>query len=330
MPTQVHHKFGTRPGVINATMNKLFTPRKRKEKWEVAHLHRNFEIFHVHIAPTEYKKKLLLEARNTVRNRIRKYFQDTLQVTVPRFRTHGACAMDTLVDPLDCEYDIDDGVYLQHLDKQNDSAWPTAEAIQLWLMKATAGHGEEAPIPIAKKACVRVRHAGRYRVDLPSFAEVNGAFKLAVKGEPAWIVSNPPDLTDWFKSRVHCHGEQLRRLVRYLKAWADFQSMRLGQMPGGLLLTILTANHFRPDRRDDVALANTLDAIAKSVNAGMTVLNPADNCEELSARLTRPRISRFREAIQEFAADACDAVGLTDTHEATKIWRKQLGGRFSC
>jgi len=331
MPTRVRPAIGagTVQGQSTSTISKLRQQREREEKWEVAHLHRKFEIFHVHIAPTAYKKKILLEARNTLRNRIRNYFRETLHVTVPRFWSHGAYAMGTLVDPLDCEYDIDDGVYLQHLDKQNDSAWPTAEAVQLWLMKATAGHRGETPMQIDKKSCVRVRHAGRYHVDLPSYAEVNGRFKLAVKGVSAWIDSDPLALADWFKAQIDCHGEQVRRVVRYLKAWADFQSMRIGKMPGGLILTILAANHFQGDQRDDIAFAKTLEAIERAISTEVTVLNPADPVEELSARMSNLLKSRFQQAVQAAAADARDAIGLADAHAAAKLWRKQLGGRFA-
>lgn len=54
--------------------------------------------------------------------------------------------MGTIVNPLDGEYDIDDGVYLQNLDKENKDSWPTPETVHSWIYKAVEGHTKEDPI----------------------------------------------------------------------------------------------------------------------------------------------------------------------------------------
>jgi hypothetical protein len=167
-----------------------------------------------------------------------------------------------------------------------------------------------------------------YHVDLPSYAELNGQFRLAVKGETKWPHSDPMTLTYWFHATVKFHGEQLRRLVRYLKAWADFQSSRRGGMPGGLILTVLAANHFAGHARDDIALANMFQAISNAVNNVFYVLNPVDIREELTARLTDAQKIRFQNAVKAAADDAHQANTQQDVHSASKQWRKLLGDRF--
>lgn len=292
----------------------------------MADLHNEFNSFHDRIALTASKKAGLRTARDAIRERIRKYFKEKLKFRIPVFRGQGSYAMGTTVNPIGGEYDIDDGVYLQHLDSQDDSDWPTAATVHQWLVKATDGHTSEKPMD--KQTCVRVRYAGQYHVDLPSYGELNGQYLLAVKGESKWPYSDPLALTNWFVDKVKLHGDQLRRLVRYIKAWADFQSARRGKMPSGLILTVLATNHFQGHEKDDVSFSETLQAISNAVNAFFYVLNPVDTGEELTARLTDVQKTRFQEAVKAAAEAANNAVSHEDDHVASKQWRKQLGDRF--
>jgi hypothetical protein len=292
----------------------------------MADMQTEFKTFHDIIALTSTQKASLRTARNALRGKTRKHFRDVLKLNIPKFHGQGSYSMGTMVNPLNGEFDIDDGVYLQHLDTTDKSDWPTPETVHRWLVQATDGHTGQKPID--KRTCVRVRYAGQYHVDLPEYGELNGDYLLAEKGEKGWHQSDPLALTDWFKDRVKVHGEQLRRTVRYLKAWADFQSGRQGKMPNGLILTVLVANHFRADERDDVSLAKTLRIIADSVCISFCVYNPVDATEKLTSRLTDQQKKRFQEAVAD-AADAAEVViNIDDRHEASNLWRKQFGDRF--
>lgn len=292
----------------------------------MADLHSEFTTFHDRVALTSGKKESLRKSRDAIRERIRKHFHENLKVELPKFRGQGSYAMGTTVNPLDGEFDIDDGVYLQHLDETDDSEWPTPETVHRWLVKATDGHTNEKPID--KRTCVRVRYAGQYHVDLPPYAKLNSEYMLAEKGAKGWHRSDPKGLTDWFKDHVKEQGQQLRRVVRYLKAWADFQSGRRGKMPSGLILTVLATQNFRADERDDVSLADIANAISNTVNPVFCVYNPVDSEEELTARLTDEQKVRFQEAILVLASDAAEAIDTDDREEASKLWRRQLGDRF--
>lgn len=293
----------------------------------MADLNDKFKTFHDQIALTAGKKESLRKSRNAIRDRIRKYFRDTLKVALPKFHGQGSYAMGTIVNPLDDEFDIDDGVYLQHLDEKDNGAWPTPETVHRWLVNATDGPTKEKPID--KQTCVRVRYAGQYHVDLPSYAELNNKYMLAEKSAKGWHNSDPLALTVSFKSQVKEKGERLHRIVRYLKAWADFQSGRRGKMPSGLILTVLAAQNFHTDDRDDVSLADTAKSISGSVHPVFCVYNPVDSDEELTARLTNEQKLRFQEAISDLTYDGAKAVETHDRHEASKLWRKQFGDRFS-
>lgn len=292
----------------------------------MANLHAEFGTFHDKIKLANGKRDSLKEARDAIRERIRKHFREKLELTAPKFHGQGSYMMRTTVNQLNGEFDIDDGVYLQHLDESDDSDWPTPATVHRWLVEATAGHTKEKPID--KQTCVRVQYAGQYHVDLPAYAKLNGAYLLAVKGDKGWCPSDPKALTVWFIDRVKARGEQLRKIVRYLKAWADFQTGRRGKMVNGLILTVLASNNFYASERDDISLAETVKAISEAVKPVFEVRNPVDVTEKLTDRLTDVQEKRFQDAISDLAKDGADAVAAEDREEAAKLWRRQLGDRF--
>ena len=151
---------------------------------------------------------------------------------------------------------------------------------------------------------------------------------LAEKGDRGWHPSDSKVLTEWFNGYVQTYGEQLRRIVRYLKAWADYQSQKRGKMPSGLILTVLAVQNFRPNERDDKALADTVAAISVAVNPIFCVFNPVDTTEELTSRLSDTQKARFQDAISILSSDCSEAVNHESMKKASEIWRKQLGDRF--
>lgn len=289
-------------------------------------LHNEFTAFHDRIALTSDRKAALLTARDAIRERIRNYFNKTLKIKAPMFRGQGSYAMDTAVNPIAGEYGIDDGVYLQHLDNRNINDWPTAATVHQWLIKAINGHTNEKPMD--KRTFVRVRSPDQYHINLPMYGELNGKYRMFVKGDANRPLCDPLALTYWFNAIVKLYGEQLRRLVRYLKAWVDFQSGRRGKMPRGLILTVLAANHFQRHEKDDIALANTFQAISNAASTIFFVLNPVDINEVLTDRLTNAQKTRFQVAIKAAADNANQAIAQEDERKASNLWRKQLGDRF--
>ncbi|MCH7515977.1 MAG: hypothetical protein IIB08_02410, partial [Bacteroidetes bacterium] len=77
--------------------------------------------FHGIIVLSKSKKETLIISRNAVRNRINKYFKDNLEFKPPDFFQQGSFSLKTAINPLDGEYDIDDGVYLRNLDENERS-----------------------------------------------------------------------------------------------------------------------------------------------------------------------------------------------------------------
>jgi hypothetical protein len=292
----------------------------------MADAHRAFEMFHDAITPAQHTLAALRDVRRTVRERIRRNFQQDLSIPPPKFRGQGAYAMGTLIDPLRGIYEIDDAIYLQHLDSESKNRWPAPEIVHICIEGAAFGQRSEAAEK--KKRFIRVHEPGGYGLNLRVYAELKGKFHQAECGAKGWRPADPLALVEWFASAVAAHGEQLRRVVRYIKSWADFQSCRHGMLPGGLILTVLTVQNYFPDARDDIALTYTLKGIESKTRPMLSLLNPTDIGEELTAGMTMAQWMNCRQAIAEAASDAVKAIHCRSPQWASELWRRQIGERF--
>lgn len=291
----------------------------------MANTQEQFEVFHDRIELHASKEANLQRGRDAIRDVIRDSFRDKKRSPVPEFCAQGSFAMRTTVNPIDGEYDLDDGVYLQNLPQDDQAEWPTPAEVHQWIIEAVDGHTEQKPID--KTSCVRVVYAGQYHIDLPIYADLNGKNMHAETGAQGWHVSDPVEITKWFQNKIKQHGEQLRRIVRYLKAWADFKSDE-GKIGNSLLLTTLAAQNFVPNERDDVSLARTVQAISTAISNSMVIPNPADEREDLASRLDDKAKGRLKNAVCVLAGIALRALAEVRLSTATGLWQGQLGDRF--
>ena len=83
--------------------------------------------------------------------------------------------------------------------------------------------------------------------------------------EEGWKPSDPRKLEDWFRAALRAHGEQLRRVCRYLKGWRDYhwEACRLSSI--ALMACVVTtydkAVQAPADNRDDLALLDLADRL---------------------------------------------------------------------
>ena len=292
----------------------------------MADCHDLFLQYHEKIRLPKSKSEDLRRARDGIRGRIKNYFRNTLEQSVPDFKMQGsfAIAMKTMVNPLSGEYDVDDGVYLTSLDADKKN-WPIPSTVHRWIYDAVDGHTIEKPTD--KRTCVRVTYAGNYHVDLPIYGTHEEAKYLAEKGDRDWHVSEPGKFTYWFIGEVTDNGEQLRRIVRYIKAWTDYDS-RLGKMPSSIVLTVLTTNNYISMERDDACFARVVSNICDDISGSFIVPNPVDGAEDLAERLTAGQKEHFGERITVLLDSATQALQEDDKEKACKKWRKQFGDRF--
>lgn len=274
------------------------------------------------------KKKYLRTSRNALREKIKGYFEETLKVSKPQFWGQGSYMMNTTIEPIEGEYDIDDGVYLMHLADKKEEDWPAASTVHNWIVKAVEGHTSTPPVN--KNTCVRVIYKNDYHVDLPIYIKAEDAEhpKLAHKTK-GWIDSDPKALTNWFNDEVKNKGAQLKRIVRYFKAWKDYKKGD-DKFPSGMIFTILAANHFVEgyEEDDDSAFVATAQEIYDQLNSSFSLKRPVFPEEELLDGWSETAKTNFLNKLSNLIKQGQKALETEDKKEAADIWRKIFGDRF--
>lgn len=101
--------------------------------------------------------------------------------------------------------------------------------------------------------------------------------------EEGWKPSDPRKLEDWFRAALRTHGEQLRRVCRYLKGWRDYhwEACRLSSI--ALMSCVVTtfdeAAAAPADNRDDLALLAVADRLPDLF--GDRIVNPVVDGQHL-------------------------------------------------
>jgi hypothetical protein len=86
-----------------------------------------------------------------------------------------------------------------------------------------------------------------------------------------WKISDPFSITRWFADLVEEHGEQFRRVCRYLKAWRDYLWPN-GGGPSSIVLMICVAEAFeRRFHRDDIALQDAAERMTTMLRTEIRV-----------------------------------------------------------
>jgi Adenylyl/Guanylyl and SMODS C-terminal sensor domain len=204
----------------------------------------------------------------------------------------GSYAMHTLNQHANDEYDIDEAVVFLG-DDLPTTALEARKRVADALLEAGGNFQLE---PEARTNAVTVWYADGSHVDLAVYREVSdGILGLGTKLEHAgadWGARDPMAITDWFNGKVDdlspgflatVREQQLRRVVRWVKAFA--RSRASWSLPGGMILSALVVEVYRPDwQRDDVALYNTLVALKTRLAISTDVNNPVDGSLSLTSK----------------------------------------------
>jgi len=312
------------------------------------------------------RRVTLREKRNDLRNRIMKGYgvvknMDKLDHGL-EFQSQGSYVMDTIINPDDQndQYDIDDGVYFLGILPRDGRPQPAT--FHNWIIRSVeSGKSDnEYEKIIDKNTCVRVEYRGNngdlnYHVDLPIYYATNvNEPDLADKKE-WWHVSNPIEFIIWFEDKIESgfrrefilesikyaddysqwlsdirkKDHQLRKIVRYLKAWGDYVK---GDMPPGIVMTILAGENFSPNDRDDISLRDTLINIEMYLsNNGFKCIRPTTpKGEDLFKNDSPEKKQYFKNALSSFIESAKQAIEIENQKSSCRKWQKHLGDRFPC
>lgn len=292
---------------------------------------KQFEEFYKTISIDSTKRDSLLKNKEALRNRIRNDFKEKGR-TVPLFHIQGSMDnnVSTGINPLNGDYDIDDGVYLQNIDTSVPTEdWVSPETAHKWIVEAVDGHtGEEVQ---DKAKCVRVPYANNEKhVDLPIYAKKEDDYYLAIKGK-GWTKNNPKKISEWFKDEKKSKDEEFRKGVRLLKAWKDYRESQNSQIRlfGGFQLSVLTSKYFPASHTNlEEFYFRLVEKIKNNLWAIPPLKNPIDGDQDILEGYSEPRIQKFKDEFTAMYENAKMAYEAKDCDEKHRLWKKVFGDRF--
>lgn len=287
----------------------------------MANMNELFLTFDEKIKLTTAKSNSLKTSRDSLRKDIKSWFEDN-DKSKPNFCWQGSFAMKTTINPLgENDYDMDDGVYLNGYSSDQDT-WPAPSTVHRWIKDATDDRTEQDSID--KNTCVRVVYANNYHIDLPIYIMKDEVAFLAHKSK-GWTESDPKAFRNWFLDKVSSNGEQLRRIVRYLKAWKDYKSLPLK----GIELTILACENIDCfDNRDDKALKNTIANIVSKLEDSYTCKKPVIPNEDLFEGHSETKQNEIISAFKSLKKALDEAIAERDEEKASEKLILFFGSRF--
>lgn len=314
----------------------------------MANCSKEFRDFNSEIRLSDYKRENLQISRDAVRTLITNEFKGNGVKGQPQFQAQGSYVTDTIINPIDSDYDLDDGVYF--IGGLTREERPTPEEFHKAIILAVQHQTNEV---FDKDTCVRVRYAEGYHIDLPIYYASFRHPDLAHK-KLGWILSNALEFIAWFEEHakskfsidfllesiknpeyrqwaedVRKNDVQLRRVVRYFKAWADFQGRKT--MPSGICLTILATESFKSRSNDDDAFLDTATAVLSALRVNFKCLRPTTpKDEDLFADYTATQRQYFMERLERLVNVGQIAIRAEYASESCALWRKHLGDRFKC
>ena len=265
----------------------------------------------------------LRTSRDALRDRIKTYYKGKNE-NIPDFIGQGSFKAHTCINQSEEDYDIDDGVYLNHLPEQKDD-WSKTEVFHDQITAAVKGHTDLSPID--KTACVRVQFKKEYHVDLAIYGEYEGKIYLARKGSEQWEENNPKLFTEWILDKVKFNGEQLRNLIKYIKKWAYFNGWN--DSISGFFITILVGNQFsKASERDDLALYNTLVKITDYLISNRKIIRPVEPMKDMTTSFSDADMDKMISCFEKFMDKAKEAVMGTVKKDAQEKWQSLFGDDF--
>jgi len=246
------------------------------------------------------------------------------------YRNQGSYAMHTINQHPKKDYDIDIAIIFSK-DDLPSSALVARKRIEEAMRE---GGGNFSQPPKAKTNAVRVYYAEGHHVDLAIYRRYEDGYGDLIHEHAGsdWAPRDPMEITNWFNDTVSEYSpskkqgatvdeNQMRRVVRWLKAFA--KSREHWDLPGGLVISVLVAECYRPDpHRDDVCLYDTMVSILNRLRVNEDVRNPIDATQTLTDRpVDIGRVRRFRDKLDS-AISRLEVLHSPDCTEeqAIKAW----------
>ena len=243
----------------------------------------------------------------------------------------GSYAMHTLNQHPANDYDID---VAQIFDKDDlpSSALDSRKRVAAAFQEVRANFSRE---PEARTNAVTVWYKEGYHIDFAIYREYkdkNGQVIIEHAG-PDWKAADPMAVTNWFNGEVTrlspcksygaVEAGQMRRVVRFLKAFAKSRDSEAWNLPGGFIISTLVTECYRRDYyRDDKALYDTMVAIRRRLQGSLHVSNPVFTDQYLTYKQEfKNQVWRFGDKLGSAIAELNILFNYDCTEaEAMKAW----------
>nr|WP_133366495.1 hypothetical protein [Qipengyuania sediminis] len=283
-------------------------------------------------------RRQMKDRRNANRDRLCKGLAKSDDPDPDEFFSQGSYAMKTMIQDVDNDYDIDDGVYFlaDDLVGARGAALTALEARHM--VRDALNDGRFKQAPEVRPNCVRVYYDAGYHVDIPVyrvtvtetvFGDEERLYELACAS--GWKRSDARDVTAWYaKAReASADGAQLRRITRQLKAFARSRGSWRGRSLSGFAITKLVTERYRYAEREDGALYDTMVAIRDRLDLWLEIDHPVTPNETITSGPDDSKAKFFRGKLSE-AIDALEPLFGSDCtrKEALACWDKAFATTF--
>lgn len=280
------------------------------------------------LRPSEEQRAYLLEHKNDLAAWLTTDLAD-LGMDVSTF-IQGSYRFHTLIRPLVSgdEYDVDLGLYFQGKSHVDVDPSELREQVQRSLVRYGNANAEVNRIETPKERCCRATFSKIFHIDVPIYHETPAGrvVRLATLSN-GWEKSDPGSMLNWFQQAIGGDSSDramVRRLIRYIKAWAALTFRESGARPSSLMLTILVVDAYEAEiaeSDDDEALEKVVNSIYERLVVDRRVANPiggdsdhdVNRLSELQNLQLVQNLERFAEAARR--ANDCDA-----SAESAVIW----------
>ncbi len=148
---------------------------------------------------------------------------------------------------------------------------------------------------------------------------------LLCRREGRWIPSDPRKIAKAFREAISKHGEQLRRVWRYLKAWRD-NLWPNGNGPSSIYLMFGALKTYKAAMwRDDIGLHSALQAFLTASSTKVLT----NEGEDLAKNQKPEELVALERAANSFSSELAQAINLSEEDgRAERIVVQHLGNRF--
>jgi hypothetical protein len=282
----------------------------------------------------------------------------------PKFFIQGSWAYKTLNRPCQTppqQSDVDDGVYLpMSIVTEENRPTMAIKDFRAAVCDVLKPLCDEKGWDLSSRAtCLRVEISTFAHIDLPLYAIPDDQYlkivdsmearnykvikalamdseqdcwkklpsdKILLACEDKWIISDPLKMKEWFELEVSDKEEQLRRVIRYIKAFRDKQWDKGG--PSSILLMAAACPLFEFHyKRDDLALLHVVKGLPETLRNG--VKSPVDSKVYLTDALGEEGVTEAAEKFETFKTYLEASIADNAKKDMACQWmRTMLGDRF--